>query len=204
MGPLSYMRSVVDRNVVLRRIHIYIYIYIYIHTYIHTRVSQMKTLNTFYLVIYWTQKVHNDFIFLCSIVLPPVGQSSNHQYHCWNLQDSWAVVRIFVALLRFSVDFPSYIIIIRRRIIRIRIIIILTAVGFISVINQLDAKNFCFTISLFHCETKILCIKLVNYWDKYTEMQHGQQNVKICNWVVTRWQCLFYVYTKYEIGYYKV
>ena len=25
--------------------------------------------------------------------------------------------------------------------------------------------------------TKILCIKLVNYWDKYTEMQ-GQQNVK--------------------------
>ena len=21
-----------------------------------------------------------------------------------------------------------------------------------------------------------------------------------CNWVVTRWQCLFYVYTKYEIG----
>ena len=26
-------------------------------------------------------------------------------------------------------------------------------------------------------KTKILCIKLVNYWDKYTEM-HGQQNVK--------------------------
>ena len=26
----------------------------------------MKTLNIFYLVIYWTQKVHNDFIFLCS------------------------------------------------------------------------------------------------------------------------------------------
>jgi len=24
---------------------------------------------------------------------------------------------------------------------------------------------------------KMLCIKLVNYWDKYTEM-HGQQNVK--------------------------
>ena len=31
-----------------------------------------------------------------------------------------------------------------------------------------------------YCKTKILCIKLVNYWDKYTEM-HGQQNVKICN-----------------------
>ena len=27
----------------------------------------MKTLNIFYLVIYWTQKVHNDFIFLCSL-----------------------------------------------------------------------------------------------------------------------------------------
>ena len=23
-----------------------------------------------------------------------------------------------------------------------------------------------------------------------------------CNWVVTRWQWLFYVYTKYEVGYY--
>jgi len=22
-----------------------------------------------------------------------------------------------------------------------------------------------------------------------------------CNWVVTRWQWLFYMYTKYEIGY---
>jgi len=42
----------------------------------------MKTLNIFYLVIYWTQKVHNDFIFLCSL-------------H----------VRLFHSLLR--VDFPS-------------------------------------------------------------------------------------------------
>jgi len=103
----------------------------------------------------------------------------------------------------------------------------------ISVINQLDAQHFCFTISLFHastcfehmclssggrlvretamykcddtrdcvmqfwppddehtcskhveawnktyCKTKSLCIKLVNYWYKYTEV-HGQQNVKI-------------------------
>ena len=23
-----------------------------------------------------------------------------------------------------------------------------------------------------------------------------------CNWVVTRWQWLFYMYTKYELGYY--
>jgi len=32
-----------------------------------TGANQMKTLNIFYLVIYWTQKVHNDFIFLCSL-----------------------------------------------------------------------------------------------------------------------------------------
>jgi len=31
-----------------------------------------------------------------------------------------------------------------------------------------------------YCETKILCIKLVRYWEKYTEM-HGQQKIKI--WV---------------------
>jgi len=36
----------------------------------------------------------------------------------------------------------------------------------ISVINQLGAQNFCFTISLFHASTKILCTKLVNCWDK--------------------------------------
>ena len=68
----------------------------------------MRTLNVFYLVIYWSQKVHNDFIFLRSILLPPVGHSSNQEYHCWNLQDNRAVVRIFIALLRFSFDSPSY------------------------------------------------------------------------------------------------
>ena len=71
--------------------------------------AKWKILNMFYLIIYWTQKVHNDFIFLCSIILPPVGHSPNHEYHCWNLQDNRAVVRIFIALLRFSVDSPSYI-----------------------------------------------------------------------------------------------
>ena len=76
---------------------------------VSTRVSQMKTLNMFDLVIYCTQKVHNDFIFRCSIVLPPVGHSLNHEYHCWNLHDNRAVVRIFIALLMFSVDSPSYI-----------------------------------------------------------------------------------------------
>ena len=52
------------------------------HTHFTMRVSHMKTLNMFYLVIYCTQKVRNDFIFLCSIILPPVGHSSNHEYHC--------------------------------------------------------------------------------------------------------------------------
>ena len=33
------------------------------------------------------------------------------------------------------------------------------------------------------CKTKILCIKLVNYWDKYTEM-HGQQNVKKTTYII--------------------
>jgi len=35
----------------------------------------------------------------------------------------------------------------------------------------------CRGMKLTYCKTKILCIKLVNYWDKYTEM-HGQQNIK--------------------------
>ena len=35
--------------------------------------------------------------------------------------------------------------------------------------------------SLYHyCKAKILCIILVNYGDKYTEM-HDQQNVEKCN-----------------------
>jgi hypothetical protein len=44
----------------------------------NTSVSQMKTLilNIFYLVIYWTQKVHNDFIFLRSLHYVPYKCSS--------------------------------------------------------------------------------------------------------------------------------
>ena len=57
--------------------------------------SQVKTFNMFYLIIYWTQKVHNDFIFLYGIILPPVSHSSNHEYHYWNLRDNRAVVQIF-------------------------------------------------------------------------------------------------------------
>ena len=41
-----------------------------------------------------------------------------------------------------------------------------------------------------YCKTKILCIKLVNYWDKYTEM-HGQQNVE--NLLMVSYVILHYV-----------
>jgi len=39
-----------------------------------------------------------DVLHSC-IVLPRVGHSSNHEYHCCQLTDSWAVFRIFIALL---------------------------------------------------------------------------------------------------------
>jgi len=42
------------------------------------------------------------------IVLPPVGHSSSHQYHCCQLTDNRAVFRIFITLLRFSFDSPLY------------------------------------------------------------------------------------------------
>ena len=49
---------------------------------------------------------------------------------------------------------------------------------FISVINELDGQNFCFTISSFHASTcfEHMCSKHVSWL--ITEM-HGQQNVKI-------------------------
>jgi len=78
--------------------HIYIYIYIYIYM----RVSQMKTLNMFYLVIYWTQKVHNDFIFLYNIVLPPVGHSSNHEYNCCQLTRQSSCISNFYRTFKVS------------------------------------------------------------------------------------------------------
>jgi hypothetical protein len=43
--------------------------------------SQMKTFNIFYLVIYITQKVHNDFIFLCSLHCVPYKCSSASEVH---------------------------------------------------------------------------------------------------------------------------
>ena len=70
---------------------------------LHTKVSHLKTLNMFYLVIYWTQKVHNDFIFLCSIALPPVGHSSNHQYHCVQLTRQSSCVSNFYRNFKFFI-----------------------------------------------------------------------------------------------------
>jgi len=68
----------------------------------------MKTLNTFYLIIYWTQKVYNDFIFLCSLHCHLSATLQTMSDTVVNLQDNRAVVRIFIALLRFSFDSPSY------------------------------------------------------------------------------------------------
>jgi len=64
---------------------------------------------------------------------------------------------------------------------------------FISVINQLDAQDFCFTISSFHASTcfEHMCPKHVEAWNELIVKQnfcasswliteiHGQQNVKI-------------------------
>ena len=63
-----------------RRVHL-TNVTLFWHETENTEVSQLETLNMFYLVIYWTQKVQIDFIFLCCIVLPPVGHSSNHECH---------------------------------------------------------------------------------------------------------------------------
>ena len=54
---------------------------------------------------------------------------------------------------------------------------------FISVINQLDAQNFCFTISLFHASTcfEHICSKHVEAWNKLSVKQ------KFCasSWLIT-------------------
>jgi len=44
----------------------------------------------------------------------------------------------------------------------------------------------------------------VNTLHKRNEDDDDDDNNNIftnCNWVVTRWQWLFYIYTEYEIGY---
>ena len=59
---------------------------------------------------------------------------------------------------------------------------------FISVINQLDAQNFCFTISLFHASTcfEHMCSKHVEAWNKLIVKQ------KFCasSWLITELKTL--------------
>jgi len=74
----------------LHLLHLWcVYVYIYICmcvcvcvcVCVYTRVSRMKTLNIFYLVIYWTHKVHNDIIFLRSLHCVPYRCSSASEVH---------------------------------------------------------------------------------------------------------------------------
>jgi len=48
-------------------------------------------------------------------------------------------------------------------------------------------------------------MKALHVWvGDEVEMVREEENVIIfinCNWVVTEWQWLFYMYTEYEIGY---
>ena len=54
---------------------------------------------------------------------------------------------------------------------------------FISVINQLDAQNFCFTISLFHTSTcfEHMCSKHVEAWNKLIV----KQKFYASSWLIT-------------------
>ena len=45
-----------------------------------TRVTQTKTFNTFFLVIYWTRKVHNDFIFPCSLHFAAISFTATRRF----------------------------------------------------------------------------------------------------------------------------
>jgi len=62
---------------------------------------------------------------------------------------------------------------------------------FISVINQLDAQNFCFIISLFHASTcfEHMCSKHVEAWNKHIVKQ------KFCasSWLITDISMLYAV-----------
>ena len=73
-----------------------------------TRVSHVKTLNCMLRVGPPPLHHYCAVVLHSCIVLPPVGHSSNHQYHCFQLTDNRAAFRIFIALLRFSFDCPSY------------------------------------------------------------------------------------------------
>jgi len=64
----------------------------------------------------------------------------------------------------------------------------------INITRQLSVvgKSFSLLTNVLNMSMQFIIIIIINY-----------NNVFIyCNWVVTRWQWLFYIYTEYEIGYY--
>jgi len=69
----------------------------WIHTWsFHTRVSHMKALNCMLKAGPPSLHYYCAFVLHSCIVLPRVGHSSNHQYHCCQLTtDNRAVFRIF-------------------------------------------------------------------------------------------------------------
>jgi len=56
--------------------------------------------------------------------------------------------------------------------------------------------------SLILCDGKMMKIFYFTYSLTVIPIYNNNNNNIYCSLVVTRWQCLFYMYTKYEIGYY--
>jgi len=68
----------------------------------------MKTLNCMLQAGPPSLQYYSAVVLHSCIVLPPVGHSSNNDYHCCQPKDNRAVFRISIALLMFSLDPPSY------------------------------------------------------------------------------------------------
>ena len=69
----------------------------------HMTASHMETLKILLsLVIYRTQKGTQWLHFFYVVSYCHLSATfQNHDRHCWNLEDNWAMVRIFVAVLTF-------------------------------------------------------------------------------------------------------
>jgi len=101
-------------------LHTYLFLYCFVTNFVsdrfvetygfdeYTRVNHMKTLNGMLQAGPPSLHYYCAVVLHSCIVLPPVSHSTNHQYHCCQLIDNRAVFRIFIALLRFSFDSPSY------------------------------------------------------------------------------------------------
>ena len=78
----DFLRYVWKHFVSYSKLHLFISLFAWKLLHLKCiRVSQMKTLSIFYLVTYWIQKVHNDFIFLCSLHCVPYKCSSASEVH---------------------------------------------------------------------------------------------------------------------------